>query len=112
MSKKSFSERIMAVDRSAARHIKKFMADKEEFIIVTDDERDEDDGWQDNTVGISFHNKHGFVDYAHVTRVFKNPDYANAVWLEGEAYETGMIIQQPLDYLETGDSGWIADLLK
>jgi len=109
MAKQSFSNRIMAVDRSAAKYIKQFMLNRDEYIIVSEDNRDDEDDWTSNTYGLPFHNKHGFDDYAHVTRVFKKD---NELWIEGEAYEDGRTLQQPLRYLETGDSAWVADLLK
>lgn len=112
---KSFGDRIMAIDRSATRYIKKFMADKDEYKIVEFDEDDDDCDWIDDTVGLAFHNKHGFEDYAHVTRIYKDSEYAlegPELYIEGKAYEDGRTISMPMAWLEAGDVGFLADCIK
>lgn len=104
---KSFSNRISAIEKKAFNYVKSFMADKKEFIVLTDEQ--EDDGDFDNSVGVGFYGKHGFVDYAHLKRVFVKD---NELWIEGVTYEAGQLIEMRLCECELGQISLIADCLK
>lgn len=109
---KSYGEQILAIDNKAMKHIRRCMMGIVEYRIVNQNQIDEDQDFYDDTVGISFHDKHGPIAHGHVTRIFKNKECGNELYIEGVSYNTGQKLTMPLDELEAGDISFVADLVK
>jgi hypothetical protein len=110
---KDFTTRLIELDKKARKFVLDFMNGRKSFTVMSKKKIDSDDSsWQDETCGIPFSDKHGFVDYAHVTRIFKDKDYGSGeLWIAGISYSAGQELRMPLSWLEAGSICLVADLI-
>lgn len=99
----TFSKTLASLYKAAKGKIEKYFATHQR-IDITSIERED---YADHTIGIAFHNKHGFANYGHVISIHKK---GSDIIIEGESYDGGSC-EMDIENVDQGDMLYLADLL-